>query len=314
LVNIWGPPDAETQAKIKYAKWNAVRIAKALKEGKDPNESNPKPQQEESMPPMGLNDLDEQQASVSDKFHHATVEELPDEQDQFNTDTAPHASTNYSLHTPVQASSAPVPPNQEVSPRDEFPHTEDHDDSVSPIEPSQSNDRSDSVGGGFFPLPTFTAEPNESTLPTAPPSDVNDLGLASQPSFVPGSRIAPPFEPPPPPSEPQDYYRANPPHVQPSSTNLPHTPMPRPTSQSPQNLQHHTPLQYQPPPAPYQAAVQQPPVQSGASGTNLMEVDDEAISQAQKHARWAISALNFEDTQTAIKELREALRRLGAGT
>jgi vacuolar protein sorting-associated protein VTA1 len=45
-----------------------------------------------------------------------------------------------------------------------------------------------------------------------------------------------------------------------------------------------------------------------------MEVDDEAISQAQKHARCAISALNFEDTQTAIKELREALRRLGAGT
>ncbi|EON95845.1 putative duf605 domain containing protein [Phaeoacremonium minimum UCRPA7] len=42
LVNIWGPPDGETQQKIKYAKWNAARIIKAIKEGKDPNESNPK--------------------------------------------------------------------------------------------------------------------------------------------------------------------------------------------------------------------------------------------------------------------------------
>ncbi len=40
--------------------------------------------------------------------------------------------------------------------------------------------------------------------------------------------------------------------------------------------------------------------------------DEEAIAKAQKHARWAISALNFEDVPTAIKELREALATLGA--
>lgn len=58
LVNIWGTPDAETQAKIKYAKWNAVRIVKALKEGKDPNESNPKPEpvEEEALPALDPND------------------------------------------------------------------------------------------------------------------------------------------------------------------------------------------------------------------------------------------------------------------
>ncbi|KAL1843850.1 hypothetical protein VTJ49DRAFT_7201 [Mycothermus thermophilus] len=42
VVNIWGPIDQETQQKIKYAKWNAARIIKAIKDGKDPNESNPK--------------------------------------------------------------------------------------------------------------------------------------------------------------------------------------------------------------------------------------------------------------------------------
>ena len=40
--------------------------------------------------------------------------------------------------------------------------------------------------------------------------------------------------------------------------------------------------------------------------------DEEAILKAQKHARWAISALNFEDVNTAVKELRGALESLGA--
>lgn len=38
----WGALDTETLQKIKFAKWNAARILKAIKEGKDPNESNPK--------------------------------------------------------------------------------------------------------------------------------------------------------------------------------------------------------------------------------------------------------------------------------
>jgi len=40
--------------------------------------------------------------------------------------------------------------------------------------------------------------------------------------------------------------------------------------------------------------------------------DDLAIAKAQKHARWAISALNFEDAETAVKELKAALETLGA--
>jgi len=45
--------------------------------------------------------------------------------------------------------------------------------------------------------------------------------------------------------------------------------------------------------------------------TNV-EVDEEAMMKAQKHARWAISALNFEDVPTAIKEFQLALHMLGA--
>jgi len=45
--------------------------------------------------------------------------------------------------------------------------------------------------------------------------------------------------------------------------------------------------------------------------TNI-QVDEEAVMKAQKHARWAISALNFEDVPTAIKEFELALQTLGA--
>lgn len=39
--------------------------------------------------------------------------------------------------------------------------------------------------------------------------------------------------------------------------------------------------------------------------------DEEAITRATKHARFAISALNFEDVRTAVKELKGALESLG---
>ena len=51
----------------------------------------------------------------------------------------------------------------------------------------------------------------------------------------------------------------------------------------------------------------QPPTKSSQLNT-----DDVAIAKAQKHARWAISALNFEDAETAVRELRDALKTLGA--
>jgi len=55
-----------------------------------------------------------------------------------------------------------------------------------------------------------------------------------------------------------------------------------------------------PPPAPM-------PIAPGSYRT-----DDAAVAAAEKHARWAISVLNFEDVETAVKELRTALQSLGA--
>lgn len=41
-------------------------------------------------------------------------------------------------------------------------------------------------------------------------------------------------------------------------------------------------------------------------------LDDNTVQLAQKHARWAVSALTFDDVDTAIKELRNSLKCLGA--
>jgi vacuolar protein sorting-associated protein VTA1 len=41
-------------------------------------------------------------------------------------------------------------------------------------------------------------------------------------------------------------------------------------------------------------------------------VDDSSVQLAQKHARWAVSALTFDDVDTAVRELRKSLEYLGA--
>ena len=348
LVNIWAPPDAETQSKIKYAKWNAVRIVKALKEGKDPNESNPKaPAPEENLPALDPKDSEVQMLGSPTKPQPAYVEEVPDEQDRVEARLARQSSIDQSLHPSAQVSARGSPKAPyDPYPRDAFPYTTVQDDNVSPLEQSP-NARNGSVGGGYFPeVPTFTSESRDATLPTAPPDDILDLGLPQQPLAPPGASVSPDFESFPPPTlpdepigpPPQDHYRQAPPtqspdirqdqeqHVTPDQlshvqkpTIPPHFHQPAPSQQQlqqpPPSQQHihytppiHNPYesprqQYQPPPA----AQAPPPVQN----TQLI-IDDMAIAKAQKHARWAISALNFEDADTAVKELRAALKTLGA--
>jgi len=197
LVNIWTTPDAETQGKIKYAKWNAVRIMKALKEGKDPNESNPKtePTPEENPPALDPNDPEVRELEGAPKSRHASVVEVPDEQDLVDRQMARQSSVDQSLHPSAQVSArgSPAPPAFEPYPRDGFPYTAVQDDNVSPLEPSPPpsppNQRDGSVGGGYFPeIPTFTSETQEPSHPTAPPDDFIDLGLPEQPSFAPDTK------------------------------------------------------------------------------------------------------------------------------
>ena len=179
---------------------------------------------------------------------------------------------------------------------------------VSPGVPSEKV-RSDSVGG-YFPTapPTFTPEAAEPNLPTAPE-------IPSVPSNIPSAPAIPPD------LDPSSFYNtaSAPPPMSPPA------PAPAPTSTSLHSTRQHIPPPQAPiaPPVPsipsappFQpssppAIANAPPVQA-FSPPESYRTDEESIISAQKHAKWAMSALTFEDVDTAVKELRIALQSLGA--
>ena len=120
--------------------------------------------------------------------------------------------------------------------------------------------------------------------------------LLSQGSPVQISQTPPSSFQPQPPQPPQPFI--------PPQHRQTHGPVPPvPQVRSPQT---YAPTAIHPP-------IPQPPVYAAppAQTANVV-IDEESIMKAQKHARWAISALNFEDVPTAISELRGALASLGA--
>jgi vacuolar protein sorting-associated protein VTA1 len=232
-MSIWAPVDPEITAKSKYAKFHAVRIAKAIKAGEDPNDSNPVREE----PPVD---------STQDTYHPPTADSAPESQ---------YPSRPASVIQPGPIASPPA------------------QDAVSPVE-TATNPRQNSIGGGYFPsTPTFTSDP---AAPSAPSADPASLFVPSAPTPAVDAPVSP-----------SQFYT-------------------QPTQQ-PTSIPMHTPAVI-PPPAP--AAVPLPPVQAVAPGT--YRTDDDSVMLAQKHAKWAMSALNFEDVNTAVKELRLALQTLGA--
>ncbi|KIW23078.1 hypothetical protein, variant 1 [Cladophialophora immunda] len=332
LLQIWGAVDPEIAAKIKFAKYHALRIAKALKAGEDPNLSNPKPQtpSEEALPALDPDD--------------AEVRAL--EGDRIQSELARQSSIDQSLH-PSRAPSVPlgsdVSPLPEQDPASFYTNRADPAD-ISPLEPP--SERKPSIGGNYFPVvPSAPAEP---VLPSPPatvggaapdlPSAPSGLGnintdippAPSEPSLTsarselgaalnhPPRHQSPPLPPhrhgtplqqapvdhtaqiPPnfQPQVPPPQLPINPPQVRHARGPVP--PIPH-QQQAPSSIAAPSPIH------PTRMAVVPPPQSQPVS----VEVDEEAILKAQKHARWAISALNFEDVPTAIEELRGALACLG---
>ncbi|KUI70407.1 Vacuolar protein sorting-associated protein vts1 [Cytospora mali] len=288
LVNIWGPPDTETQQKIKYAKWNAARITKAIKEGKDPNESNPK---KEDLPPQQP-DLDptdpEVQAfggSSGQIPRSATVEDAPD------ADLP---------HSPAAPSLPSAPDDGELK----LPSAPGYGDQPA----------SDPQPGYFDPPPSL---PSPISPPTHDPVNYTPSAPTAPQTWTPTPPpAASSFQPPPAaPSGPPTFA----PGFSPTAAVVP------PPTSPPTNLNL---TNIPPPSANVSRPVAPPPTNTGTSGTGPVApggfsqvpqqvvvnftADEQAMSQAQKHAKWAISALNFEDVPTAVRELHRALEALGA--
>lgn len=286
LLTIWGPLEPDIQAKAKFAKFHALRIAKAIKAGEDPNSTNPIVEQPPEVENVQLNDGIE--AELKDMENDAgvykppTVEGVPDNQVPPQPDTAfPSEVPRHGL-----SNAASIQPQPDVS----------------PIETSDKpQSRTGSVGGGYFPSVSET------------PSHVNAVAPLDQPPSATSTFAT---------SSPTDFYSSAP-VSQPGIPSSGQFGIP-----SPDRPGRPTPHQMtaQPPTAPPvhrasptmatapTAALSSPTSQARSQlPTSGYRTDDESVLGAQKHAKWAISALNFEDVNTAVKELRIALDHLGAG-
>ncbi|KAL2002615.1 hypothetical protein VTN02DRAFT_6377 [Thermoascus thermophilus] len=277
LCQIWGQLDPEIAAKIKFAKYHAVRIAKAIKAGEDPNLSNPAPEgegEDQELKALDPSDPDVKalQGSTAPpvtKPGQPSVEEVPDESDVIEQGLAQQSSLNESIY-PARSSSIPPPRAPAHAP--------------TPDLPSAPADFAPSASVPDLPDTPATSDVGTTPLP-APPSS-----FQSFPPPVPSRAPSVPDLP----QSPSTFYGAPTPRAQPSA------PAAAPLSNAP------GPSSATPRPAPVAAAS----TTSGASPAQV--VDDQSIALAQKHARWAVSALSFDDVNTAIKELRNALRYLGA--
>ena len=309
LLQIWGSIDAEVATKIRYSKYHALRIAKAIKAGEDPNLPNPAPETEPG--PLDPDDPEFQMLGGTDASSHGaniarqpSVQEISDEEQHFQNDFAQQPSM------PPQ----PILERQSQGPREDDYRASSNAE-VSPLAPP-SNGQTASQGGGYFPEVPKT----EYSLPGAPA----EIGLPNVSSLPRPSSSGPPSQPPidslhsfPPPnmddpvgSPPAPTHAETHPNIlQPNQGPL-YPPQgltaPRPVPQTP----------VQPPLPTPSAPVRHTTVPRAMAPPLIAQpnfvADEEAILKAQKHARWAISALNFEDVNTAVKELRGALQSLGA--
>ena len=283
LLSIWGEPDKEISSKSKFAKFHALRIAKAFKAGEDPNATNPVVEEQLAAP--AEDGIEAELKELERQGRDGGVYQPP------TVDMAPDDGKAHPLLPDATPNDFAAPPSEPYQP----------DNQVSPIEPPDSTaGRQNSIGGGYFP--TLSSAPVDTAMP---------------------DHLPPPAQSPQPPTSPQDFYTSAPQHPTAPPMTSPGTggpdllPVPPPENtatiptamppvQSPPLPQWQNPA---PRPIP---AVPQAPIQRSAP-IGGYKTDDEANMAAQKHARWAISALNFEDVNTAVKELRLALQSLGAG-
>ncbi|KAF7588624.1 hypothetical protein BBP40_005435 [Aspergillus hancockii] len=274
LCQIWNTLEPETAAKVKFAKYHAVRIAKAIRAGEDPNESNPITKEE-----------DELEVKSNDPEVQAIVGSLPAQERQPSVEDVPDESTHPSGPSPT----LPQPPTSFTEGR-----TASYDAARSPTQHMDV----DAEQGSSLNLPSAPATLTSSSISVPNLPDTPTGVGAHRPSGATDAfqSFPPPSSPPATSHDPSSFYSQpdDSPHQPPRSPPVTAPVVPRPAPQS-----VHTPT---------------PIVSAGSSSNyvNSQAVDDQTIALAQKHARWAVSALTFDDVNTAIKELRNSLKCLGA--
>lgn len=232
LEAIWNPLSEKTKEKIKFSKFQAARILRAIKAGEDPNTlyeiQNPDTDEEKELNAIP----DKSEPQLED--HDPTVERATEDDIQENGDyhQTPH------------------------------PKDSDHVDS-------------DGELNSELGLPEAPKDNPEAdvTLPQAPSSKLSDdITLPQAPNNIP--------------DEPS--HEESPPHIKPS---LP----PKEPNKTEANPVKHAQSVFNP--------------SQNKSPAEIM-VLTKSTGDAQKHAKYAISALNYDDVSTAISELEKAIELL----
>ena len=264
--------------KIRYAKWKAADIAKAFREGRKPI-AGPADQAEEQSPVPGITI---EAASPEQSASTGYMGGWPGSPSMFDPD----------LSSPGNWSTAATP------------GTADHrmfDLPVSP--PSNDQDpRRATVGSELEGVPEQPATPEES--------------LFADPHTRRPTQLPPGEAPPQLPSRPSEPGSIPPPGVVPTHTETYTAPAidpgvnasPRPPIQSYQQISPPMYAPTQPPPQVIRNVAPPPPP---AAPIPPPQLTPKQIAQAQKHCRYAISALDYEDFQRARQDLLDALKIIG---
>lgn len=264
---------------------------KAIKAGEDPNASNPAPQVEEeneaTVADPDVQAFDEGVAEQASKPRQASVEEVPDEADRLGRQMALQSSLDESLH-PSRTSSMPRP--QESS----LPDIPSVPSNAPGSPPTQKMDIDDPQSGGLELPSTPGTIGGSSSLPKLPDTPGSTNAPASH-----ISRNSNAFQSFPPPADTPSVPAPDPASFYDPTSASAYIPPPAASPSVP-------PARAPAPPAPAPAPAPATPSQPSHS------IDDNSITQAQKHARWAVSALTFDDVDTAVKELKNSLKYLGA--
>ncbi|GHJ89364.1 hypothetical protein NliqN6_5766 [Naganishia liquefaciens] len=270
VLRCFDPPNGmrdELEQKQQYARWKAADIAKALKEGRTPTPG----------PPGG----EDEQAGKE--------EQEPVASSDVNAVASPSTTLPRLPNLPSSPPETPSSPAPDPSPSSP-PSTS------LPSPPPSDHPLPRRASGGFRRTSTSSEtkqvrfagmdEPAPSSPPSSPLHVNSDIGLDPH---------ATPNAPPPTAGEPPVIPLEN----EPTDSILPSAPVTLPSAAQP------LPSAPLPPPSPPPFSTPQPPASAPPAYPETL--DPKTLERCQKHARWAISALDYEDLETARKELRLAL-------
>ncbi|KDE07880.1 hypothetical protein MVLG_01973 [Microbotryum lychnidis-dioicae p1A1 Lamole] len=284
----FGELSSENREKIKYAKWKASDIAKAFREGRKPT-----PGPAGGLPPLEDDSLRGEVTSEEAKElarELAALGTTGERQDAIVSD--PDAGPAQSTRSATVPSTADDP--------DSYPFPQ-HPTTPLPRAPAIIDDIERPV---TLPPPPPAAPTSTTFLDTPSDQVFSSIDLGPTTPSIPithqTSDLAPPPSLPPPPSIPS-FQSASPLTHSTGFASAVFPPAPPVIPQKPIRAR---------PPVP--GSIPTPTAAESTSSGNVTEpLDPMKIAQIQKHAKWAISALNYEDVETARKELKIALGMLG---